>query len=126
MGVLVKMSQIDTAVLMQKKSFNSPDETRTPSSKTKVDVIKINGGELHHATFQSGWKWSVDIKPVAGTDSCQVHHILYGISGQLKTVLNDGTEMDLNPGEVIDIPPGHDGWVVGDEPFVGVDVAGLK
>ena len=109
---------------MEKKSFDSPDETRAPSPKTKIEVIRIGGGELHHATFQPGWKWSVDVKPAVGTDSCQVHHLLYCISGNLKTVLNDGTEIDLDPGEVIDIPPGHDAWVVGDEPFVGVDMGG--
>jgi len=109
---------------MEKKSFNSPDETRKPSSKTQVQVIKIGGGELHHATFAPGWKWSDDVKPAVGTDTCQVHHLLYGISGHLKTVLSDGTEIDLDPGDVIDIPPGHDAWVVGDEPFVGLDLGG--
>jgi hypothetical protein len=111
---------------MDKKSFNSPDEVRTPSAKTKIDVVKTSGGELHHATFQPGWKWSVDIKPVAGTDTCQVHHLLYAISGQLKTVLADGTEIDTVPGDIVDIHPGHDAWVTGEEPFEVIDMGGLK
>lgn len=111
---------------MQKKSFNTPDETRAPSPKTKIDVVKIGGGELHHATFEPGWKWSVDVKPAAGTESCPVHHMIFAISGQLKTVLDDGTVIEIGPGDVADIPAGHDAWVVGDDAFVGLDIGGVR
>jgi len=108
---------------MEKKSFDSPDETRqTP--KTKVEVVTIGGATLMRATFEPGWKWSEHVKPTAGTDSCQVHHVSYGISGRLKVVMDDGTEMEFGPGDVADIPPGHDAWVVGDEPSVSIDASG--
>lgn len=108
---------------MQKKSFNTPDETRTPP-KTKVEVVKLGDRTLMRTTFESGWKWSEHIKPTAGTDSCQVHHVICAISGQLRVVINDGTEIDVSPGDVVDIPAGHDAWVVGDEPAVGIDIVG--
>ena len=107
---------------MQKKSFNAPDETRTPP-KTKLEVVKIGETTLMRATFEPGWKWSEHVKPVVGTDSCQVHHLICAISGQLKVVMNDGAELDISPGDVVDIPAGHDAWVVGDEPSVGIDIA---
>lgn len=107
---------------MQKKSFNTPDETRTPP-KTKIEVVKIGDATLMRTTFEPGWKWSEHVKPSAGTDSCQAHHVICAISGHLKVVMNDGDEMEVNPGDIVDIPPGHDAWVVGDEPAVGIDVA---
>ena len=107
---------------MQKKSFDNPDEKRSPSSNTKIEVVKIAERTLMRTTFEPGWKWSNDIKPTAGTDSCQSHHVIYAISGQLKVVLDDGTELEVGPGDVVDIPPGHDAWVVGDEPAVGIDI----
>ena len=108
---------------MQNKSFNTPDETRTPP-KTKVELVKIGDSTLMRTTFEPGWKWSEHIKPSAGTDSCQVHHVICALSGKLHVVLNDGTEIEVNPGDVADIPSGHDAWVVGDEPAVGIDIGG--
>ncbi|HSX47502.1 MAG TPA: cupin domain-containing protein [Patescibacteria group bacterium] len=108
---------------MQKKSFNSPDETRTPP-KTKVEVVTMGDATYMRTTFEPGWKWSNDVKPTVGTDSCQVHHKIFALSGQLKGVLNDGSEFEVNPGDVVDIPPGHDAWVGGDEPAVGIDIGG--
>ena len=109
---------------MQKKSFNSPDQTMTPP-KTKIEVVDVDNGTIMRSTFEPGWKWSENIKPTAGTDSCQMHHLLCLTSGQLKVVMDDGTEMDFGPGDVADIPPGHDAWVVGDEAMVGIDAGGL-
>jgi len=108
---------------MQKKSFNTPDETRTPP-KTKVEVVKIGDATIMRTTFEPGWKWSNDVKPTAGTDSCQVHHVICMLSGNMKVVLDDGTEGEAGPGDVVDIPSGHDAWVVGNEPVVGIDIAG--
>jgi uncharacterized cupin superfamily protein len=108
---------------MQKKSFNMPDSTMTPP-KTKVEMVKIGDSTLMRNTFEPGWKWSEHVKSTAGTDTCQVHHVLCGVSGQLKAVMKDGTEIEVGPGDVVDIPPGHDAWVVGDEPMVGIDVGG--
>ncbi len=69
-------------------------------------------------TYQPGWKWSKDMKQVAGTDTCQMHHMGVGISGKMHVKANDGQEMEFGPGDVVDIPPGHDAWVLGDQPVV--------
>ncbi|HSX48210.1 MAG TPA: cupin domain-containing protein [Candidatus Nanoarchaeia archaeon] len=110
---------------MEKKSFNTPDETMTPP-KMKVEIVEVGGGTIMHAKFEPGWKWSVDLKPVVGTDTCPNHHVLIGLSGHLKVVLNDGSEIEAGPDEVVDVPAGHDAWVVGDEAYVAIDVAGAN
>ena len=102
------------------RSFESPDESRTPD-KTKVDVVDLGGVKAARATFQPGWRWSECIKPVAGGDSCQARHVGVIVSGTLHVRHDDGTEGDLDPGSVYVIEPGHDGWVVGDEPVVGYE-----
>lgn len=112
---------MDTLKKMESKSFDKPDETRTPSAKTKINVIKLDGNEVMQATFEPGWQWSKDVKPVAGTDFCQVHHLGYQLSGRMHVKLADGTEAEMGPGEAANIPPGHDAWVVGDEPVVMID-----
>jgi hypothetical protein len=105
---------------IEKKSFDSPDESRTPD-KTKIDVVKVGDSSAARVTFQPGWKWSECIKPVAGTDSCQARHVGTVISGQLHVVHEDGSEVDANPGDAYVIEPGHDAWVVGDEPYVAFE-----
>jgi quercetin dioxygenase-like cupin family protein len=107
---------------MQKKSFNEPDKTTT-LPKTKLEVVTTGNFTLIRNTFEPGWKWSEHVKPTAGTDSCQAHHVLCMLSGRLKAVMDDGAEIAAGPGDVVDIPPGHDAWVVGDEPVVGIDIA---
>lgn len=106
---------------MQKKSFNTPDQTMTPP-KTRVEVVKIGNATLMRNIFEPGWKWSTHVKSLADTDSCQVHHVLCIVSGQLKAVMEDGTEVEVATGDIADIPAGHDAWVVGDEPLVAIDV----
>jgi mannose-6-phosphate isomerase-like protein (cupin superfamily) len=102
------------------KSFDAADEVRTPD-KTRVDVIDLNGVKAARLEFQPGWKWSECIKPVAGTDSCQVHHVGTVVSGQMHVVHDDGTEADISAGDAYVIEPGHDAWVVGDVPLVGLE-----
>ncbi len=109
---------------MQKKSFDTPDQTMTPA-KTKIDICNLDSGSIARSKFEPGWKWSVDLKPSAGTDTCQMHHVLCVMSGRLKVIMDDGSEMDFGPGDIADIPAGHDAWVVGDEAVVGFDVAGI-
>lgn len=108
---------------MRKKNFDTPDETKTPPN-AKTDTVKIANGTVMRNTFEPGWRWSKDIKPTAGTDSCQMRHVLCGISGQLNVVADDGAEIEVGPGDVADILPGHDAWVVGNEPAVLIDIAG--
>jgi quercetin dioxygenase-like cupin family protein len=79
---------------------------------------------IMHVTLQPGWKWSKDVKPIAKTDSCQAPHLNYMISGRMHVVMDDGTEEDFGPGDIAVIPPGHDAWVVSDEPVVTLDVTG--
>ena len=105
------------------RDFSNPDETRRPD-KTTVEVVKVGGGEIGRFTFQPGWRWSECIKPVAGTDSCQVEHVGYVVSGRLHVDHGDGTTADLAPGAVYRIAPGHDAHVVGDETVVLVEFQG--
>src|SRR6185437_7215050 len=105
---------------LEVKNFETPEETRTPPH-AKVEMITVGGRKVMRATFEPGWKWSKDVKPMAGGDACQMHHFGYQTSGTMHIVSTDGTEIETGPGEVADIPPGHDAWVVGDEPVVLID-----
>jgi hypothetical protein len=102
------------------KSFDTPDETRTPA-KTKMEIVDLDGAKVARITFEPGWRWSECIKPVVGTDSCQVHHLGVIVAGRLHIVHNDGTEAESGPGDAYAIEPGHDAWVVGDEPFTAYE-----
>lgn len=108
---------------VESRDFNTPDETRSPA-KTLVELVNIAGGQVGRYTFQPGWRWSECIKPVAHTDSCQVEHIGYAISGTLHVRHDDGTEMDIVAGTAYRIAPGHDGWNAGNEPAVLVEFQG--
>jgi len=109
---------------MEVKHLNSPDEVRK-FENGKIDLVKIGGATVGRANFEPGWKWSRHVKPVAKTDTCQAAHFQYHVSGVLHVVMNDGTEKDVGPGEISLIPPGHDAWVVGNEPVVMVDFQGM-
>ena len=103
------------------KSHNSPDEVRSPN-KTRIEVVRLEGFTFGRFNFEPGWRWSECIKPVVKTDSCQVSHAGYAVSGRLTIRLEDGTQRTINAGESYTIPPGHDAWVEGDEPFVAIEV----
>ncbi|HEX2192937.1 MAG TPA: cupin domain-containing protein [Acidimicrobiales bacterium] len=106
---------------MSSKSFDTPDETRTPD-KTTVAVVDLGGGvKAGRFTFQPGWRWSECVKPAAGTDRCQARHLGAVVSGRLHVVHEDGTEAEVGPGDAYRVEPGYDAWVVGDEPFVGYE-----
>ena len=109
---------------LEVKSFSKPDEVRT-FDKGKVELIKVGGAMIGRATFQPGWKWSESVKPIAKTKSCEAPHFQYQVSGTLRVRMDDGTERDIKAGEVALIPPGHDGWVVGNEPVVIIDFQGM-
>jgi hypothetical protein len=108
---------------VEARDFSSPDETRTPE-KTTVEIVKVGGGEIGRYTFHPGWRWSECIKPIVKTDSCQVEHVGYAVSGTLHVKHEDGTETEVTAGDVYRIAPGHDGWTVGDEPAVLVEFQG--
>jgi hypothetical protein len=102
------------------KSFDTPDEVRTPD-KTKVDVVRLGGETVARITFQPGWKWSECVKPVARTESCQARHVGAIVTGRMRVVHDDGTEGEFSAGDAYVIEPGHDAWVVGDDPVVGFE-----
>ncbi|MGI9084689.1 MAG: cupin domain-containing protein [Aeromicrobium sp.] len=102
------------------KSFDEPDEQRTPP-KTTVDVARLSGATVARITFQPGWKWSECVKPVAGTDSCQARHVGAMVSGEMGVLHEDGSKATLSADQAYVIEPGHDAWVVGDEPVVGFE-----
>ena len=109
--------------VIETRDFTMPDETRSPE-KTTVELVNIAGGQIGRYTFQPGWRWSECIKPVVGGEKCQVDHIGYVVSGNLHVEHEDGTTIDVKPGDVYRIGPGHDSWVVGDEPAVFVEFQG--
>src|SRR5215204_2336760 len=103
-----------------KKSFESPDERRTPD-KTHVEVVDLGSVKAARMTLQPGWRWSDCIKPIAGTDSCQSHHEGMLSSGKMHVRHDDGTEIEIGPGDAYVIEPGHDAWVIGDEAVIGYE-----
>jgi len=105
---------------MSAKSFDSPDETRTPE-KTKMEVVDLGSVKAARLTAQPGWRWSDCIKPVVGGDSCQTRHVGAVASGALHLKHDDGSELEIGPGDAYIIEPGHDAWVVGDAPFVAYE-----
>jgi hypothetical protein len=113
-----------TMTQMQKKTFSQPDEIRT-FENGKVELVTLGGVTFGRATFQPGWKWSISLKPLVNTKSCQAPHLGYHVSGRLHVVMDDGSEKEFGPGDISLIPPGHDAWVVGDEPVIIIDISGM-
>ncbi len=106
-----------------KKTLNAPDETRE-FGHGKVDLFHVGGGTVGRFELQPGWRWSNDVKPLAGTGWCQQPHFGYQVSGVLHVAMSDGSEYELEPETIGVIPPGHDAWVVGNEPVVSIDWSG--
>ncbi len=111
---------------IETKNFGSPDKITTPFEKGKIETVTVASVTLLRETLQPGWKWSEHVKPVVKTDSCQKRHLKYIISGKQKIVMSDGTEVELVPGDFAVIEPGHDAWVVGDEPNVLLEMAAIE
>jgi hypothetical protein len=104
----------------EQMDFGSPTETREfPNGK--VDLLRIGGAEIGRLTLRPGWRWSTDVKPIAGTELCEAPHFQYHVSGTLRVQTADGQVFDAVAGQVTALPSGHDAWVVGDEPVVVVD-----
>ena len=105
---------------VEARGFDAPDETRTPE-KTRVEVVRMGSTTAARYTFEPGWRWSECVKPVVGTESCQVRHVGVVQSGRLHVTHEDGSEGEAGPGDAYVIEPGHDAWVVGDERFVAFE-----
>jgi mannose-6-phosphate isomerase-like protein (cupin superfamily) len=110
---------------LQKKSMKSPDETRS-FDKGKVEIAKVGDTSIGRAYFEPGWSWEKCVKPIAKTESCQAPHTQYVISGRMRVKMDDGSEEEFGPGDVGYLPPGHNAWIIGNEPFVAVDFTGMK
>lgn len=105
---------------LQYKSFEASDAVRIfPNGR--AELVILDESAVGHAVYQPGWRWSTDMRGIVGTSSCQLHHLGYSVSGTMHVVLDDGEALDIPPVSVYEIPPGHDAWVVGDEPWVTVE-----
>jgi mannose-6-phosphate isomerase-like protein (cupin superfamily) len=111
-----------TSVLAS-KNVSKADEVRD-FPHGKMAIVKIGGFTFGRATFQPGWRWSTSVKPIAGTASCEVSHVGYIISGRMKVVMDHGQEAEAGPGDFVQIGPGHDAWIVGNEPCEYIEVSG--
>jgi hypothetical protein len=102
------------------RDFDAPDETRAPD-KALVEVLDLESAKVARMTLQPGWRWSESVKPVVGTQTCQVRHLGLALAGKLHVIHEDGTECDIRAGEAYVIEPGHDAWVVGEEALVAYE-----
>ena len=105
---------------VQVRSVDQPDETRSFPNGS-VAMLTVAGVMAARTRFEPGWRWSAHVKPIAGTELCMFLHQGYCVSGSATVRAEDGTEATINPGDVYVIEPGHDAWVVGNEPWVSVD-----
>ncbi|MFJ2820174.1 cupin domain-containing protein [Streptomyces toxytricini] len=114
------------SMAMVRRNFDKADETRPFVDGTgRLDLIQVEGGAVGRAVFEPGWRWSEHIKPLAGTDSCQSAHTGYVVSGRMHVVMDDGESDDYEAGDFMQIAPGHDAWVLGDEACQVIDWTGF-
>jgi len=105
------------------RNLEEPDQTRS-LGRGSGGFVELGGIEIGRAVLEPGWRWSIDVKPIVGTPSCEVHHVQLVVSGRFGVRMDSGEEGEFGPGEVVDIPPGHDTFVVGDAPLVLIDMSG--
>jgi class 3 adenylate cyclase len=110
---------------LQRRRFTEPSDVRT-MPRGRIEVVELDDTVVGRMTYEPGWRWSVDVRPIAGTDTFQYHHVGMPLTGVLRVQLPDGTELEIGPGDVFEIPPGHDAWVVGDEPWISVDFEAMR
>jgi hypothetical protein len=106
-----------------KKNFDQPDDLMKPAEKIQMATILFGETKVQRFTGQPGWQWSKDLKAVFNTESCPIDHLLYVVSGGLHVKMDNGEELDFVAGDIAHIPPGHDGWSVGNEPTVWLELA---
>lgn len=110
---------------LQRRSLRQPDEFR-PVGRGTLEVVELGDTAYGRTIYQPGWRWSEDVRPIVGTALCDVHHIGFCIAGRLRVAMADGTELDIQADDVFEIPPDHDAWVLGDQPFIAVDSRGRR
>lgn len=109
--------------ILEHRNFSSPDEVME-FEKGKIEILNMKGGTLARLSLEPGWHWAEHEKPLVNTELCEVPHFFYLISGRIRILMADGTEFECGAGEVLQIPAGHDAWVIGDETVVGIDWSG--
>jgi len=107
------------------KRFEKPDEVRT-FEKGRFEVVKLGGMTIGRATYEPGWKWSVHVGRATGANSCAVEHVGMVLSGCATAAMDDGRVIEMKAGDVFYIAPGHDSWVVGNEPYVSLHFLGAE
>jgi len=107
------------------RRFDSPDEVRE-FSKGRFELVSLGGMTIGRATYQPGWRWSVDVGAATGETLCQVEHVGMVVSGCATAAMADGTIYEMRAGDLFYVPPGHDSWVVGDEPYVSLHFLGAQ
>jgi class 3 adenylate cyclase len=110
---------------LQKRNLDQPNETRT-FGLGRLDLVDLGDTVVGRTHYAPGWRWSQDVKPIVGTDWCEIHHVGYTVSGRLHTEMADGSMIEIGPGDVFILPPNHDAWVLGDEPWVSIDWSGRR
>jgi class 3 adenylate cyclase len=110
---------------LQRRNLRQPDELR-PLGRGRLELVELGDVAIGRVIYEPGWRWSVDLKPIVRTESCEIHHLGFVVSGRLRVVMNDGSTVLLEPDDAFEVPPGHDAWVEGDEQFVAVDSLGRR
>ena len=103
--------------------FEKPDEIRE-FPKGRFEIIRVGGMTIGRARYEPGWRWSEHNRPTVGTPTCRVEHVGVVLAGRCAVKMDDGREYTLGPGDAFHVPPGHDSWVVGDEPYVSLHFLG--
>ena len=106
------------------KQFEKPDETLT-FEKGKFEIVHVGGMTIGRATYEPGWRWSLHVGPAIGASSCLVEHVGIVVSGRATAAMDDSTITEMRPGDVFYIAPGHDSWVIGDEPYISLHFLGV-
>lgn len=109
---------------VEAKAFDTPDETVT-FDHGRVDLVTVGSVTVGRELLEPGWRWSTHVRPIAGTEWCEFHHVMYLLSGRVRVLMRDGESRDVVAGEVADVPPGHDAWVLGDVPVSSIDIQGV-
>ena len=108
------------------KRFSSPDEKRAFQDHGYVEILSFSDGTVGRGVFEPGWRWSKDVKPIANTKTCEASHAAFVVSGRMHIVSDEGDEADIGPGDVVFLEPGHDAWVIGNDPCILLDFGGMS
>ena len=109
---------------VEAKTFEHPDDT-VAFDHGRVHLVTVGSMTIGYEVLEPGWRWSEHVKPIVGTEWCEFHHAMYIVSGRSRILTRDGETLDVVAGQVVDVPPGHDAWVVGNEPVTSIDLQGV-